>query len=153
MDGLLQRMVRNTCWKITYSKKEMENFSGKFLWFILGIADYVLTAYTAVTWMIASVPVVYSTIWAASLLIQTKGVTQMSLTKSGFLMEYERGIVCAYDWARDGAKLARFMDSVRRTITTSAKTWNHDSDVATAIWRAHGFKGKPTLKGLRALPD
>ena len=76
------------------------------------------------------------------------------LTKSGFLLSYARKVIETYDWARDAVKLARFLDSVRRTITTQAATWNHsDSDVARDIWREHGGKGRPALKALRGSPD
>lgn len=75
------------------------------------------------------------------------------MTKAAFLAEYRVALLGAYDWARDGDKLDRFMASVERTITTEAKTWNHDSPVAARAWRTIGGKGKVTLKGLRALPS
>lgn len=73
------------------------------------------------------------------------------MTKEKFLTNYRDEIMSRYEWAYDVDKLDRFMASVRRTITTQAKTWNHDGDAVMAAWRSVGGKGKPTLKGLRAL--
>ena len=30
--------------------------------------------------------------------------------------------------------------------------WNYHTDTVAKLWKAAGLKGKPTLKGLRALP-
>jgi hypothetical protein len=75
------------------------------------------------------------------------------MTKKQFLTAYRADLYVRYDWAKDTAKLDRFMSSVERTITTVANTWNHDSDSARAVWRRAGLPGKPTLKALRALPE
>ena len=75
------------------------------------------------------------------------------MTKTEFLAAYRARLVADYPWAQDAARLETFMASVTRTIRTAAATWNHDSDAATAIYRAQGNKGKVTLKWLRALPD
>lgn len=73
------------------------------------------------------------------------------MTKAEFLKTYELMIVAEYPWAQDAERLARFMDSVRRTITSEAATWNKDSPVVNRAWRAIGGKGNPTYKALRAL--
>ena len=72
------------------------------------------------------------------------------MTKTQFLAAYETALRSC-PWTADGAKLDRFMSSVRATLD-GANTWNHDGDCCTAAWRAIGGKGKPTLRGLRALP-
>ena len=74
------------------------------------------------------------------------------MTEAEFLKTYEAMILAEYPWAQNAEKLARFMDSVRRTITTEAATWNKDSPVVNSAWRAIGGKGNPTYKALRALP-
>jgi predicted RNA methylase len=73
-------------------------------------------------------------------------------TREHFLEVYERKVKEKYDWAtKDPDKLAKFMDSVRGTITTQKKTWNHDSPTARAAWKEIGLSEKMTLAGLRKL--
>lgn len=74
------------------------------------------------------------------------------MNKQTFLTNYRAELVARYLWAQDSAKLDKFMASCETTITSGAATWNHDGDAVTAAWRSVGGKGKPTLKGLRALP-
>lgn len=76
-----------------------------------------------------------------------------TMTKSAFLTTYRAELLARYPWARDVAKLDRFMASVERTITTLAQPWNKDGTATVAAWRAIGGKGEPTYKALRALPD
>ena len=75
------------------------------------------------------------------------------MTKTQFLNNYRESLLAEMPWAQDATRLDRFMQSVERTIKTTASTWNHDSAIATRLWRTAGFKGKPTLNGLRALPE
>jgi hypothetical protein len=75
------------------------------------------------------------------------------MTKAKFLADYRAALIARCDWALEPARLERFMQSVERTVRTQGNTWNHDSDIATQVLRAVGFKGKLTLKALRALPD
>lgn len=70
---------------------------------------------------------------------------------SDFLHEYRCDIQRRYSWAGDEARVAKFMASVHKTLTTPAKTWNHDSPCAQAAWRHIGGKGRASLAKLRAL--
>jgi hypothetical protein len=62
-------------------------------------------------------------------------------------------LMARYAWAREPAKLHRFMESVAGTIRGEFWTWNHDGEACAAAWRTIGGKGKPTMKALRALPE
>ena len=73
------------------------------------------------------------------------------MTKTEFLDRYRASLIAEFAWADDPARLERFMQSVSNTICLNHNTWNHASAVADRIWRAAGFKGKATLKGLRGL--
>ena len=73
------------------------------------------------------------------------------MTKTEFLAKYRAALIADFEWARDPVRLDRFMQSVEGTIRLNHNTWNHNSNVAERLWRAAGFKGKATLKGLRAL--
>jgi hypothetical protein len=75
------------------------------------------------------------------------------MTKSQFLTDYRAALIARCDWALDPARLERFMQSVERTVRTESAPWNHHSDIALSVLRAVGFKGKLTLKALRALPN
>lgn len=77
------------------------------------------------------------------------------MTRAAFLTAYRADLWVRYVWAQDTAKLDRFMASVTRTISTTANTWHCDASSASLIaaWRRIGGKGKPTLRGLRALPE
>lgn len=74
------------------------------------------------------------------------------MTQTAFLEALRVELMARYDWTKDAAKLARFMSSAEHTIAGNDWTWNHDGEAATAAWRTIGGKGKPTMKGLRALP-
>lgn len=74
-------------------------------------------------------------------------------TKKAFMTALENELTSRYTWARDEAKLARFMASVSDTLTGKATSWNKNGDASEAAWRAIGQKGKPTYKALRALDD
>jgi hypothetical protein len=73
-------------------------------------------------------------------------------TKAAFLGEYEKQLAINHEWARDPARLASGMEQVRITITTDKAPWHHSGPTVIEIWKRMGFKGRPTLKGLRALP-
>lgn len=75
------------------------------------------------------------------------------MTKTQFLNDYRASLLATMAWAGEESRLDKFMASVERTIRTEAKLWNHDSPLADKLWRKAGFKGRVTLKGLRALPD
>lgn len=74
------------------------------------------------------------------------------MTKREFLTQYALELQVRYDWAREAARLERFMASVTESLTGDRKTWNHEGDAVTAAWRRIGGKGKPTFKALHALP-
>lgn len=58
-----------------------------------------------------------------------------------------------YAWAKDEARLDKFLASVRRTVTTLATTWAWDSPLARQAWTLCGMKGvRYSLSKLRALP-
>ena len=75
------------------------------------------------------------------------------LTQSDFLVAYRAGLLRDYPWTADTAKLDRFMESVHRTISTPARTWNHDSTTARKAWKAISGPGAYALVRLRALPQ
>lgn len=76
----------------------------------------------------------------------------MLTTRSQFLAMYREILPVEYPWARDPARLDRFMESVARTINTQAATWNHDSGVARKAFKAIGGTGPYSRKALRELP-
>lgn len=71
-------------------------------------------------------------------------------TKEEFLTFYGACLIADYPWARDEAKLTKFMASCSATLA-GASTWNHDGDAVRVAWKLIGGKGKPSLKALRAL--
>jgi hypothetical protein len=74
-------------------------------------------------------------------------------TKAAFLAEYEKQLAINHEWAKDPAKLASTMEKVLTTITTDhLAPWHHSGPTVIEIWKRMGFKGRPTLRGLRALP-
>lgn len=73
------------------------------------------------------------------------------MTKEKFLTAYRDTILQSYDWAKDTAKLDRFMESVKQSITTKRSTWTCEGSAVSIAWRQIGGKGKVTLKALRAL--
>lgn len=75
------------------------------------------------------------------------------MTRQKFLAEYRFVVLREHEWAKDEAKLDRFMASVERTISTTAKTWVHDTPTVQRAWRSLGMEGRASLKALRALPD
>jgi hypothetical protein len=72
-------------------------------------------------------------------------------TKQGFIDAYRARLLATYTWTSNAAKFERYMASVQETLN-GANGWNHRGEAVTAAWRDIGFKGQPTLKGLRALP-
>ncbi len=75
------------------------------------------------------------------------------MTREKFVSTYRDFLVATYPWARDLARLEKFMASVEVTLATSANTWNIDSECVRAAWRAIGGKGRPTYRALKALPS
>lgn len=74
-------------------------------------------------------------------------------TKTRFLILYRDELASRYEWARNKAKLDRFMDSVANTVLHGHNTWSIVSaDAAQVAWLANGGKGKVSLAKLRALP-
>lgn len=67
-----------------------------------------------------------------------------------FIDGYRAELIKTYPWARDQEKLAKFMLSVRMTCESNAKSWLHTGECVTTAWKAHGGKGVPSLKALRA---
>jgi hypothetical protein len=58
-----------------------------------------------------------------------------------------------YPWANDPAKRKKYMDAAAETLFTSRNQCSIDGLAWLTAWRLCGFKGKPTYKALRALPD
>lgn len=80
----------------------------------------------------------------------------MEVTKERFAVEYEKRLKASgYGWVENADKLARFMAALRNTIRGTSRygAWAHDGPITAATWRHLGLPGKPSLKGLRALPD
>lgn len=75
-----------------------------------------------------------------------------TLTKRSFIKLYREKLIALCPWAKDEAKLDKFMASVIGTIQ-GENTWNRDGEAALAAWRELGGKGKITLKALRELPN
>jgi hypothetical protein len=73
-------------------------------------------------------------------------------TKAAFLAEYEKQLAINHEWTKDPAKLASTMEKVLTTITTDKAPWHHSGPSVIGVWKRMGFKGRPTLRGLRALP-
>lgn len=74
------------------------------------------------------------------------------MTKTAFILAYERQLRARYDWAvTHPDKLVKFMQVVANTINGNG-TWNFHGEAAEAAWREIGGKGRHTLKALRALP-
>lgn len=74
-------------------------------------------------------------------------------TKAAFLAEYETRLAMTYEWAQDEDRLKTAMEQVRTTINTDKAPWFHKGPTTIGVWKRMGFKGQPTLKALRALPD
>lgn len=74
------------------------------------------------------------------------------MTKEKFLAAYREFVTANYAWTIDTAKLDRFMESVKATLTTDRIPWAWNSSSTKTVWKALGGKGPMTLKGLRALP-
>ena len=73
------------------------------------------------------------------------------MSKHAFIEAYRTVIVREYPWARDQAKLERFMAACASTLAGETADWNHVGPAVTEAYRAIGGKGTPTLKALRAL--
>ena len=76
-------------------------------------------------------------------------------TKEGFALRHLAHVRDNYAWANDPdpTKLNRFMANVVATIRSEGATWDFTGPLVAKTWKDLGFAGKPTLKGLRALPD
>lgn len=83
-------------------------------------------------------------------------------TRQKFLTELRAAILERYSgpdktgldgWANNPDKLDAFLSVTLRTIEGEKNLVNLKGEAMTAAWRAVGGKGKPTYKGLRALPD
>jgi hypothetical protein len=74
-------------------------------------------------------------------------------TKAAFKRELRARLLATYEWAKDSAKLDRFMAGVDETINTDKNKVSLDSPMCMQAWRAIGMKGKPTYKAVRALPS
>jgi len=72
------------------------------------------------------------------------------MTKQDFLVAYTKELKQLYVWAKDEAKLTRFLAGVSATLSAEKKR-TPDGPAVLAAWRAIGGKGHPTLKALRAL--
>jgi hypothetical protein len=71
-------------------------------------------------------------------------------TKQQFLAVLQRELL-KHDWARDDARFAKAMEEVRKTLNGQHNCMLSESWVKA--WKEIGMKGKPTYKGLHALPE
>ncbi len=74
------------------------------------------------------------------------------ITKNVFI-EALMPAIMAYPWSSDAVKVATFTAKLRETMNTGRNLVAIDGPAFVNAWRAIGGKGKPTYKGLRALPD
>ena len=75
------------------------------------------------------------------------------MTYAKFIAAYRAYAVAHYAWTADTAKLEEFMAAVTETLAAGKCTWAWDGPGTKEVWKAIGCKGRPTLKGLRALPE
>lgn len=73
-------------------------------------------------------------------------------TRSAFVDAYRSQLLARYEWAKDEAKLARFMESVRTTLFGDKHTWHAEGVAFKEACKALGLKARTTVKALRALP-
>lgn len=73
------------------------------------------------------------------------------MTRDEFLRAYKTQLRNTYLWAKDQAKLGRYMSSVVNTLD-GANSWSCDGTALNLAYAMAGGTGKPTLKVLRALP-
>jgi hypothetical protein len=72
-------------------------------------------------------------------------------TKQQYLIILQREL-SKYYWAKDPDRLARTMEYAAQTLN-GGKTCRIDGESWKAAWKEIGMKGKPTYKGLHALPE
>jgi hypothetical protein len=72
-------------------------------------------------------------------------------TKQQFLSILRREL-SKYDWAKDAARLDNAMEHAAQTLG-GRRTCMIDGDSWKTAWKEIGMKGKPTYKGLHALPE
>ena len=77
----------------------------------------------------------------------------MTISKKEFLGAYQEELCKSFAWAADLEKLAKFMQSVERTICSNADTWNHDSPIAKKVYQRLTGKKDYSRKALRALGE
>ncbi len=77
-------------------------------------------------------------------------------TKSEFLTKYEELLKDNFAWAKDEAKLRRFIDTaVKPSIEggDNPVNWICEGSVVTRAFQDIGGRGKATLTAIRALQD
>ena len=78
--------------------------------------------------------------------------TAAAATKYAFLMAYARELTDRYAWARDDAKLSKFLDTVLGTLLTKDHLWSPEGEACAAALKSVGLPKRVTVKALRALP-
>jgi DNA polymerase III sliding clamp (beta) subunit (PCNA family) len=74
-------------------------------------------------------------------------------TRETFIANYAAALRRTWAWADDADRLARFMSSVRETLTTKRTPWDWDTRIAREVFHAlHGAHVRYTLRALRAMP-
>jgi hypothetical protein len=73
------------------------------------------------------------------------------MSRDNFLKTYREVLEQLYDWAKDTAKLDKYMAKVRGTIAGENNAWHSQGPAVDAAWARIGGTGKPTLKALRGL--
>jgi hypothetical protein len=75
------------------------------------------------------------------------------MTRAAYLAAARARIAAHWQWARDQPeKLDSFMGQLEETMKGARNFVAIDSLALTEAWREIGGKGRPTYKGLRALP-
>ena len=75
----------------------------------------------------------------------------MTTTKKALYDEYRVQLIAGYAWAKDEARLSRFMQSVRDTLN-GGNTFNRDGEAWRAACHNVGISPRISLKALHALP-
>lgn len=75
----------------------------------------------------------------------------MERTKNNFIAHYKRALIDTYEWARNPAKLDRFIEGACLTLNDDkCKRWNFQGGCTDMARKALGDKRSTSLKNLRA---
>jgi len=76
------------------------------------------------------------------------------MTLAKYMAEYRELLILCADWAKDSAKLDRYMAAVQTTANQyrGGGSWHCSGVIAETAWANIGGKGRLSLAKLRALP-